>query len=237
MEFSQSSISVQDLAGEYASNPGMFDTGGAVLIPGFMSAEFGADLSFVPAAGIQPAGEGGNMGSGGSVGSILNTVQQAVNTASQAQKLFAGVPSGNLSEFQQKAYPMMLQQARNSGLAVDCYWFGEIVRVLPDGRYGVMNAPPSLTAAEQWWSDQARYSAFYVMRCGGAGTPLLSGCHFDLMGAGRPAATGGSTAPVLSVPVAGAVSQTSILGSMGGSVVLILVLIAGAVSFFIWGRK
>lgn len=189
---------------------------------------------------------GGNMGFFNGAGDLLgnlgngnfpedNYERQGFNTtdvlttAGQVAKLIGRALGNQTDKFNAEAYPLMTQQARASGLPVDCYWFGDMVRVMPDGRYAAIAAANTLAEAEALWTEWAKDSSFFLLRCGGQGTPLLTGCHFDLMGNGNAAAGLYPGAAAGNVTTASAVSF--------GLTTIIILAIAGFVAWLAWGKN
>lgn len=186
---------------------------------------------------------GGDMGFFNGAGDILGSLsypendetyqfntQDVLSTAGQIARLVGRAVGNQTDKFNAEAYPLMAQQARASGIPVDCFWFGDMVRVMPDGTYAAIGATNTLAEAESLWSQWAKGVSFYLLRCGGQGTPLLTGCHFDLMGGGNPIAglypgTAGGAG----------VAASSVLSF--GVLSLILLAIAGVAAWLVWGKN
>jgi hypothetical protein len=216
-------VSVSDLQRQFADNPDAFYGGGAGLeIPFEWTAAYGGSMSWPGfSAGSSQATEVNQMGGF----DITKAIQQGVQTAAQ---IFSRAPSGG-SDFLVKAYPSMLRQAQSTGIPVDAYWFGDIVRVIPSGPYGAISSQPTLTDAEKFWTVQAQNTQFFILRCGGQGTALMSGCRFDLMGANKPVA--GATGQGATNPI-----QTAGLATNNLALV-ILVGFAVVAGYLMWGKK
>jgi hypothetical protein len=154
---------------------------------------------------------------------VVNPYEAAAMTALDCiKKVFSVAPRGNYQKFQREAYPLMLDQAKATGRPVDAYWFqGEIVRVYPDGQYGVTSRAGTLEGAWAYWRDLAVSETFYVLQC----QDTLIGCSFQLMGSGE-----GRITPD---------TATTGMSMLGGSVTIFvgLIVVAGLVLWFTRGKK
>lgn len=99
-----------------------------------------------------------------------------------------GPPRGEFQKFMRTAYPMMQRQAQATGLPVDCFWFMDVVRVWPNGEFGVTVPQTNIQNAIDHWNMLAASESFYVMDCGvNAKIPItgdIPGCVFRLYGKG-----------------------------------------------------
>lgn len=87
----------------------------------------------LPGSAVQSAGLLGTMNS---VASIVPGISLATGLISTIGKLFGAAPRGDLQKFNRTAYPYMRTLAARSGIPVYIGWFGDAVRVNPDGSYG-----------------------------------------------------------------------------------------------------
>lgn len=99
-------------------------------------------------------------GTGSSNTSVLGQVTELANTVIPGAQLISGLITtigalfgiglrGDLQKFQRTVYPYMRTLAAKTGYPVFAWWFGEYVRVNPDGGYG--SAGDSLPTLESYY--------------------------------------------------------------------------------------
>jgi hypothetical protein len=120
-------------------------------------------------------------------GNIL--LQQGVTLGSQyLSRQIGQSPRGNYTEFLQYAYPMMAAEAKRRGLAVDAFWYGEALRVNPDGHWGVVYRASSLSDYLAWEQALAQRDHFLALVCEPVDLNVRdispTTCHFREFGSG-----------------------------------------------------
>lgn len=111
---------------------------------------------------------------------------QVISSGTQfANQLIGDMPRGESTEFLTRIYPIMLNQARQTNLPTEAFWFGDIVRVNPDGRFGAIQSQVgSVQNAYDVWAQKGRTDSFYVLDCGAG--PETGACRFIRYGPGAP---------------------------------------------------
>ncbi len=144
-------------------------------------------------------------------------------------------PRGDLQKFQRTAYPYMRACAEQSGLPVYCYWFGDMVRVAPDGNYGVVVASTSIAAGMA--KLEAMGQSFYFAECSRPDGDCVNNpasLNFVLHDSGGLlSGVTNAVKNILGIGEPSGVQQTSVLGGW----TLPLLIVAGVLAWIIWGRK
>jgi hypothetical protein len=136
---------------------------------------------------IVPPGGGGDM-TGLETTAIIKggglIVDKAPDIIGVLGRLIGVPPRGDLQKFNRVMVPPMVRQASATGLPVDAFWFGDIVRVNADGTYGVSyQNVGTLASAREIWATQAKTAQFYTMECGsGLMDSSTAHCTFLLHG-------------------------------------------------------
>ena len=117
----------------------------------------------------------------------MSAVAAARSTATLAtflKGLFGGLPRGDFQKFQRTIYPFMSDKADTTGKSVYAFWFGDVIRVGPDGQWGSIGVTESIAGAEEVFKLQTeKEGTIYVFRCG-AGvdfnqvSQIQNGCSF-----------------------------------------------------------
>lgn len=101
---------------------------------------------------------------------IQDWTQQAVDfgvaKAEDWFKKLVGSDSGTSHpKYLRWVYPVQLLAAKDKNSAIDVYWFDDIFRVNPDGRWGITYSPMSRPAADLFWEKLGKTDHFFVMDC------------------------------------------------------------------------
>jgi hypothetical protein len=122
-------------------------------------------------------------------GWIDTAISAGVKDAGQAlSRMVGGVPDrGDFSKYLREVYPYVWAKAKAVKKAVDVWWFGDVVRCNPDGKWGVTYKGATTNAlAESFWQKAALTDNFLVMGCphGSEDIPLGT-CWFNEYGKGN----------------------------------------------------
>jgi hypothetical protein len=107
------------------------------------------------------------MTSGQQQGWIDRLLARGVQAAESYIRAYVGKVTDKLfDKFLIEVYPYSLAQAQKSGLAQEGFWFGDIMRVNPDGKWGMIYQNiGDLNAAKRYWDNKARSDHFQVGFC------------------------------------------------------------------------
>jgi hypothetical protein len=79
------------------------------------------------------------MSSGQQQSWIDKLIEKGINAGEQFVRAYVGkVTSKTFIKFLTEVYPYAFAQAKKSGLPQLCFWFGDVLRVMPDGKWGMV---------------------------------------------------------------------------------------------------
>lgn len=121
---------------------------------------------------------------------VQDWTQDAVDAGVQVagnwfQNLLGWKPRGDFAKYLREVAPTVKAKAMASKLPVDVYWFDDVVRMNPSGKWGVTYNANSLASADAFWAKLATTDHFLVLRCPSGSEDIPRGtCEFDEHGSG-----------------------------------------------------